>query len=165
MSEAKEKAAPAKAAGSKTGEGKAKKQSVVHQAGKRKMAVARTTIREGKGNIRINSVPLEIFGDRLIRLRLQEPMMIAGDFVEFGKLDIAVTAKGGGFSGQADAIRTSLSRALVAYAEKSKKGEALKEKLVAYDRSLMSGDSRRTEPHKPCKSSQGPRAKRQKSYR
>ena len=142
-----------------------KKSDIVHESGKRKTAYARTTIKPGKGNIRINSTSLDVYGDRFLRMRIQEPLMIARGIVDPSKLDFVITVRGGGFSGQADAISTSISRALVAYAEKSRKGEELRAKLVAYDRSLISGDSRRTEPHKPSKSSQGPRAKRQKSYR
>jgi len=143
----------------------AKKSKVVHEAGKRKMAYARTTIKEGKGEIRINSKPLAVFGDNLTQLRIKEPLMIAKKFVDLDKIDISVSVKGGGFSGQVGAIKTSIARALITWAAKAKKDEALREKLVEYDRSLVSGDSRRTEPHKPSKSSSGPRAKRQKSYR
>lgn len=138
---------------------------LVHEAGKRKRAYARATISEGKGVIRINSVPLTIYGDEMLRMRIREPLMIAQKFVDLNTIDIAVNVKGGGFSGQIDAIKTALSRALISYAAKTKKDGELRDVLVAYDRSLVSGDSRRTEPHKPSKSSQGPRAKRQKSYR
>jgi small subunit ribosomal protein S9 len=142
-----------------------KKSEIVHESGKRKTAYARTTIKPGKGNIRINSTSLAVYGDKFLRMRIEEPLMIAKGLVDISKLDFTITARGGGFSGQADAISTSIARALVSYAEKSRKGEELKAKLVEYDRSLISGDSRRTEPHKPSKSSQGPRGKRQKSYR
>ncbi len=141
------------------------KKSVIHEAGKRKRAFARTTIREGKGTIRINSVPLELYGESLAQLRLREPLILAKKVLDLDKLDVRIDVKGGGFSGQIDAIRTSLSRALISYAKTLKKDSELRELLVSYDRSLVSGDSRRTEPHKPSKSSRGPRAKRQKSYR
>lgn len=142
-----------------------KKTKVAHAAGKRKRACARTTIKEGSGIIRVNSVPLNIYGDNLTELRIKEPLLIAKEFVNSEKIDININVKGGGKSGQIDAIRTSLARALMAYVAKEKKDEKLREKFVSYDRSLVSGDSRRTEPHKPSKSSSGPRAKRQKSYR
>jgi len=142
-----------------------KKPKTIHEAGKRKRALARTTITEGKGIIRINSVPLEIYGDSLTQLRIREPLILTKKLIDAGKLDININVKGGGFSGQVDAIRTSLARALISYAKSAKKDSALREILVSYDRSLVSGDSRRTEPHKPSKSSKGPRAKRQKSYR
>ena len=139
--------------------------NIIHEAGKRKRAYARATLTEGKGEIRINSVPLGVYGDKLSQLRIREPIMIAKKFVDIDKLDISVNVKGGGSSGQVDAIRTAITRALISYAAKSKKGDALRAAIVAYDRSLIAGDSRRTEPHKPSKSSKGPRARRQKSYR
>lgn len=142
-----------------------KKTNVIHESGKRKRAYARATLTEGKGDIRINSVPLDVYGDKLAQLRIKEPMIIAKKYVDIEKLDILVNVQGGGFSGQVDAIRTAITRALISFAAKSKKDEALKAEIVAYDRSLIAGDSRRTEPHKPSKSSSGPRSKRQKSYR
>jgi small subunit ribosomal protein S9 len=142
-----------------------KKSEVAHESGKRKMAYARTTIKEGTGVVRINSKSLDIYGDDLTQLRIREPFAIAKGIVDSNKIDITIKVNGGGVSGQIDAIRTSISRALVTYAVKIKKDEELRERFVSHDRSLISGDSRRTEPHKPSKSSKGPRAKRQKSYR
>ncbi len=144
---------------------KGKKSKTIHEAGKRKRACAQTTVTEGGGDIRINSVPLGIYGDDLARMRVREPLKVAGGLVDADKLSIRVKVAGGGFSGQTDAIRTSMARALITYAKKSNKDEELRERLIDYDRSLVSGDPRRTEPHKPSKSSKGPRAKRQKSYR
>jgi small subunit ribosomal protein S9 len=141
------------------------KNNVIHESGKRKTAYARATLREGRGEIRINSVLLENYEDELTQLRIREPIMIGEGFVDPSKIDISINVKGGGKSGQINAIRTAISRALISYAAKKKKGEDLRAKLVEYDRSLITGDSRRTEPHKPSKSSSGPRAKRQKSYR
>jgi len=60
-----------------------------------------------------------------------------------------------------DATRTALGKAIVEFTGKME----LKEKFLSYDRTLLVSDARRTEPHKPSKSSKGPRAKRQKSYR
>ncbi len=141
------------------------KKKSIHDAGKRKRALARATINEGKGVVRINSTNLNVYGNEVDQLRIREPIVLAKELVDMDKVDIYVVVNGGGHSGQIDAIRTAISRALLQYAAKFKKEEALREKLVEHDRSLVSGDSRRTEPHKPSKSSQGPRAKRQKSYR
>ncbi len=142
-----------------------KTKKIVHKAGKRKRAYARATIKEGKGSIRINSVPLHIYGDALTQMRIRVPLLLARNVIDLEKLDIEINVKGGGVSGQADAIQTSISRALVDYASTIGKDSELRSQLLSYDRSLISGDSRRTEPHKPSKSSRGPRAKRQKSYR
>lgn len=135
----------------------------IHHAGKRKRAYARATVVEGRGRIRINSVPLEIWGDELARMRIKEPLIIAKEFLGLDGLDVKISVSGGGLSGQTDAIRTSLARALIDYPSKNR--DSLREKLVRYDRTLIASDSRRTEPHKPSKSSKGPRARRQKSYR
>ncbi|MBN2518541.1 MAG: 30S ribosomal protein S9 [Candidatus Altiarchaeota archaeon] len=143
---------------------KPKKQIVAHASGKRKTSLARATIVEGKGLIRVNSVLFENFSTKLNRLKIREVLALGEPYVDSNKINITISVSGGGLSGQTDAIRTSLSRALIEYASKDKK-EALRDALVKYDRALVAGDSRRTEPHKPSKSSKGPRAKRQKSYR
>ena len=93
----------------------------------------------------------------MFQLRMQEPIIIAGDIAQ--KVDIQVNIKGGGQSGQAEAARLAIARALV----KHSKSEDLKNAYLDYDRHLVVADVRRNEPHKPNKSS--PRAKRQKSYR
>lgn len=76
-------------------------------------------------------------------------------------VNIDVTVKGGGIWGQADACRTAIANALVKF-ENSKE---LKQLFRDYDRSLLISDSRRTEPHKPSRSSAGPRRKKQQSKR
>jgi small subunit ribosomal protein S9 len=130
---------------------------VVNTSGKRKTAVARATVVKGTGKVRINRTPLEIFEPRLARLKIEEPIFIAGKKAE--KLDIAVTVAGGGVYGQADAVRTAIARGLVDYTED---GE-LKEQFLAYDRTLLVNDIRAKESKKPL--GRGARKKRQKSYR
>jgi small subunit ribosomal protein S9 len=130
---------------------------VVNTSGKRKTAVARATVVKGTGKVRINRTPLEIYEPRLARLKIEEPIFIAGKKAE--KLDIAVTVAGGGIYGQADAIRTAIARGLVDYTED---GE-LKEQFLAYDRTLLVNDIRAKESKKPL--GRGARKKRQKSYR
>ena len=130
---------------------------VVNTSGKRKTAVARATIVKGSGKVRINRTPLEIFEPRLARLKIEEPIFIAGKKAE--KLDIAVTVAGGGVYGQADAVRTAIARGIIDYTED---GE-LKEQFLAYDRTLLVNDIRAKESKKPL--GRGARKKRQKSYR
>ncbi len=130
---------------------------VVNTSGKRKTAVARATVVKGTGKVRINRTPLEIFEPRLARLKIEEPIFIAGKKAE--KLDIAVTVAGGGIYGQADAVRTAIARGIVDYTED---GE-LKEQFLAYDRTLLVNDIRAKESKKPL--GRGARKKRQKSYR
>jgi len=131
---------------------------VIVSSGKRKTAIARATIKEGKGRIRINGVPLETLSNELSRVKINEVFILAGT----GKreaLDIKVKVKGGGFMGQAEAIRTAIARGLIEYFEDT----SLKEKFVIYDKTMVSGDPRRTEPkHFGGRSS---RSRFQKSYR
>jgi small subunit ribosomal protein S9 len=126
--------------------------------GKRKKAIARARFRPGSGRIRINSLPLENTGNEMVRLRLQEPLMIAGD--AWKAFDVRVNVSGGGTTGQADAVRQAISRGLAELV-----GEDLRKKYVALDRNLLIYDPRRTEPHKPPRSSQGPRRYKQRSKR
>ena len=62
-----------------------KKIKVINTSGKRKTAVARASTTKGKGRIRINKVPLEIYQPELSRLKILEALKLAGDRVE--KLD------------------------------------------------------------------------------
>ncbi|ASJ02257.1 30S ribosomal protein S9 [Thermococcus profundus] len=133
---------------------------VIQTAGKRKTAVARATIREGKGRVRINHKPVEIIEPEIARFTIMEPLILAGEGI-VSKVDIDVKVEGGGFMGQAEAARVAIARALVEWTNDMN----LKEKFMKYDRTMLVGDSRRTEPHKPNRSTKGPRAKRQKSYR
>jgi len=88
-------------------------------------------------------------------------LMLASDYVDLNKINIDVNVKGGGAIGQADAIASSIARALVEWTG----SDDLLSKYQEYDRTMIAGDHRLTEPHKPSQSSKGPRHKRQKSYR
>ncbi|MBS3162397.1 30S ribosomal protein S9 [Candidatus Woesearchaeota archaeon] len=129
----------------------------VHVSGKRKRAIARATLSEGKGIIRINSMNLETYGPELAKMMVKEPLMLAHEFT--GKVDIDVFVQGGGWHSQADAIRLVVARALVEFSG----SKALKQKFLDYDRHLLVSDIRRAERSKPNDSK--PRAARQKSYR
>ena len=130
----------------------------VHASGKRKRAVARATLKAGKGRVRINKTPLDLYEPKLVRLKLREPLILAGDVVN--KLDIEVNVMGGGINSQAEASRLAVAKALVNYA----KGSKLKEKFLAHDRNLLVADVRRKEVSKPNRHGQA-RSKVQKSYR
>lgn len=131
---------------------------IVNTSGKRKTAIARATLREGKGNIRINSLSIDVYEPRLYRLKLREPLLLAKELMD--KVDIDVNVQGGGISSQADASRLAIAKALYEYS----KSEKLKELFLKYDRSLLVADVRRKECSKPNRHGQA-RAKRQKSYR
>ncbi|HDD33530.1 MAG TPA: 30S ribosomal protein S9 [Thermofilaceae archaeon] len=131
---------------------------IVIASARRKTARARVVVREGRGRVFINGIPLEVLEPELIRLKIYEPIYLAGEEI-VGKVDIYAEAKGGGVMGQASAIRTAIARALVEWTG----SEALRELYVKYDRHLLVEDPRQAEPKKPR--GRSARAKRQKSYR
>lgn len=126
-------------------------------SGKRKTAIARATVRKGNGRIRINKRPLEIIEPEQARIKIMEPVILAGDLVK--KVDIDVTVKGGGFMGQAEAVRTAIGKGLIVFS----KGKDLRERFLEYDKSIIKSDVRRKETKKF--GGAGARAKKQKSYR
>jgi small subunit ribosomal protein S9 len=134
------------------------KTKVVHVAGKRKEAIARATARPGKGIVKINNIPLELWQPELARLRIQEPLKIAGQLA--AEVNVDINVHGGGWSSQAEAARLALAKSLVAYTN----SEQLKKMFMAYDRALLVADTRRKEPKKFGRHSRA-RARRQTSYR
>ena len=130
---------------------------VVLASGKRKTAIARATVTKGSGVIRVNSRPVEIHEPELARLKILEPLKLAGKKAE--AVDIAVRVGGGGVMRQADAARTAIARGLVAYLN----DQDLESLYRDYDRTLIVPDTRRKLPKNPL--GRGARKKRQKSYR
>lgn len=126
-------------------------------SGARKTARATAAIYPGTGKIRINGIPLELWQPEAARLHIMAPVMIVGDLRS--KFDIDVSVSGGGFMGQADAVAMAISRA---YVDQVKSSE-IRNMLNAYNKYLLSGDPRQTEPKKF--GGPGPRRRRQKSYR
>ncbi len=131
---------------------------VTNTSGKKKTAIARATVREGQGRIRINSQPVELVEPEMSRLKMLEPFRIAGDDLR-DSVDIDVTVNGGGYSGQADAVRTALARGLVQHLNDAE----LREAYMQFDRSLLVNDVRQSETKKW--GGPGARARYQKSYR
>ncbi|MBD8524947.1 30S ribosomal protein S9 [Pseudomarimonas arenosa] len=83
--------------------------------GRRKSSVARVFLRKGSGNITVNGKSLDdYFGRETARMIVRQPLELI-DMTE--SFDVAVTAVGGGTSGQAGAIRLGIARALVEYDE------------------------------------------------
>ena len=83
--------------------------------GRRKTAAARVFISSGTGRIMVNSQPLdEFFGRETARMVVRQPLH-AADLAD--KLDLQITVRGGGNTGQAGAIRHGIARALVEYDE------------------------------------------------
>lgn len=130
---------------------------ITNSSGKNRTAIARATLAEGNGKVRINSKPLEIFEPKLIRDKIMEPVIIAQD--KASGLDINVKVRGGGFMGQAAAVRTAIARGIVEWTGDT----ALKEAYMEYDRSLLVNDHRQKERKKV--GGPGARSKYQKSYR
>ncbi|MDO5850969.1 MAG: 30S ribosomal protein S9 [Methanobacteriaceae archaeon] len=130
---------------------------VVHTSGKRKTAIARGTVKEGTGRIKINRKPVELYSPELAKLKILEPLELAGDIAN--TVDINVRVVGGGVMGQAEAARMVIAKGLVQFTGDMN----LKERYVQYDRTMLVGDPRRTESKKY--GGPGARAKKQKSYR
>ena len=128
---------------------------VIHTQGTRKRAVARATLKDGKGKVRINGQILENYSTEMLRLRVSEPLVLSGAVAK--KVDIDINVFGGGVNGHADASRLAIARALIQHDSK------LKKVFEDYDRLLLVADVRRKEVCKPNDSKA--RAKRQKSYR
>lgn len=131
---------------------------IITISGKRKTATARATIRAGRGRIRINNVPLEIFEPQTARLKMIEPLLQIGDELR-NQIDVNIKVSGGGFMGQAEAARMAIARGLLRWT----KSKHLQSIFTEYDRTMLAGDPRRKEPKKF--GGPGARAKRQKSYR
>lgn len=129
----------------------------IQSAGKRKSAIARAILTQGKGIVRINSIPLNAYLPEFARERIREPLLIAGDLAD--RVDIKVSVRGGGITGQADAARLAIGKALMEFS-----GDAeLKKKYLEYDRAILVADPRRKETRKPGRSKA--RAAAQKSKR
>ena len=130
---------------------------LVNTSGKRKSAIARATVKPGKGRVRVNRKPIELMEPEVARLKMMEPLVLAREMAL--KVDINVSVNGGGFMGQADSVRTAIARGLVEFFN----DEELKERYLKYDRALLVNDPRRHLPKTPL--GRGARKKRQKSYR
>ena len=142
----------------------AKKKRSVETSGKRKTAVARASVKPGKGRVRVNSEPIEIMQPSLARRKSMEPLVIADAMNRLAKVDINVTTTGGGIMGQTDAIRTAIARGLVHYNGGAEGvDEELRDEYLRFDRSLLVNDPRRKEPKHQL--GRGARRKKQKSYR
>src|SRR6056297_4065206 len=92
---------------------------VVNTIGRRKSAVARIYLNEGKGNIIINKRDYkEYFSSKTLQYIVTQPLNI----VEVAdKYDIKVNISGGGIKGQAEALRLAISRALLVIDKESRK--------------------------------------------
>ena len=82
----------------------------IHKIGRRKTAVARVYISTGTGNIKINKRTFEnYFTTPTLRYKVQQPLVLTDNEKSF---DIKVNVHGGGITGQAEAVRLAISRAM-----------------------------------------------------
>ncbi len=134
-----------------------KTKKTVLETGKRKTAIAKAVLRQGKGRVYVNDYPIETITPEIARMKIEEPLLIAGDRLK--GVDLRVSVEGGGVMGQAEAARVAISRALAGWTRSSD----LRKAFIAFDRIMLAGDHRVTEPKKFG----GPSARRrkQKSYR
>jgi len=132
---------------------------VIQASGKRKTAIARAVLRHpAKGQIKINNIPLKLYEPEIARLRIQEVFEII-NHPKLEKCDINVRVHGGGIMGRTDAVRIAIAKSI----NKFIGTKTIEKSFREYDDSLLSGDSRRTEPkHFGGKKA---RSRRQKSFR
>ncbi|GFD81476.1 30S ribosomal protein S9 [Tenacibaculum mesophilum] len=90
----------------------------VHKIGRRKTAVARVYVSQGSGNITINKREFKnYFTTPTLQYKVQQPLMLTENLETY---DVKVNVYGGGVTGQAEAIRLAITRALVAINEENK---------------------------------------------
>jgi len=131
---------------------------VTNTSGKKKTAIARATVRDGSGKVRINSQPVELVDPESAQLKMLEPFRVVDDDLR-DDVDIDVSIEGGGMMGQADAARTAIARGLVQHTNDAE----LRDAYMEFDRSLLVNDVRQSEAKKW--GGPGARARYQKSYR
>jgi small subunit ribosomal protein S9 len=113
--------------------------SKVYATGRRKTSIARVWVESGSGKIIINSQPInEYFRRQTLELIIRQPLEHIG---QLDKVDIYANVDGGGWSGQAGAVRMGIARCLVQIDDRNKK--ALREG------GFLTRDSREVERKKP----------------
>lgn len=111
---------------------------IIHKIGRRKTAVARIYVSKGKGNITINNRELtNYFTTPTLQYKVKQPLTLTENEKAF---DIKVNVFGGGITGQAEAIRLAISRAMVEVNEENR--------AVLKPEGLMTRDPRMVERKK-----------------
>ena len=83
---------------------------VIHKIGRRKTAVARVYVSQGTGNITVNKKELNAyFTTSTLQYKVHQPLALTNNE---GNFDIKVSVLGGGITGQAEAVRLAISRAM-----------------------------------------------------
>ncbi len=114
----------------------------IYATGRRKASIAKVWLTPGSGKITINDLSLDAWlgGLEAKKLRVKQPLVITK---QDANVDIVATTLGGGFGGQADALRHGISRALVAFNPELK--------ALLKPEGMMTRDSRVVERKKPGK--------------
>ena len=111
----------------------------INAVGRRKAAVARVIVKEGNGTITINKRPLEVyFPSSILRYIVKQPLTTLDQAEQY---DIYVNLDGGGYKGQAEALRLAIARALVKINPE--------DKAVLRKHGFMTRDPRAVERKKP----------------
>jgi small subunit ribosomal protein S9 len=111
----------------------------VQAVGRRKTAVARVLLSSGQGEWSINGRPLaEYFPRKTHQMRIEEPLHLTE---MDGRFDVQIRVRGGGLTGQADAVRMGLSRAIVKIDEE--------QRGVLRSKGMLTRDARKVERKKP----------------
>ena len=93
-------------------------ENVIHKIGRRKTAVARVYLKKGKGDITVNKKNYKIYFPTLsLQFKINQPFSLTNNVKNF---DTSINVYGGGATGQAEAIRLALSRALCEIDEKNR---------------------------------------------
>ena len=111
---------------------------IIHKIGRRKTAVARIYLSEGKGKIVVNKREMETyFPTATLQYKVRQPLALTSNDKNF---DIKVNVFGGGMTGQAEAIRLAISRAMCEINEENR--------LVLKPEGLLTRDPRMVERKK-----------------
>jgi small subunit ribosomal protein S9 len=87
------------------------KENVYYATGKRKSAIARTWLIPGNGEFTVNDLPLDdYFTVEVVKTIVKQPLTLTNTL---GSFDVKARVTGGGFSGQAGAIRHGITKALI----------------------------------------------------
>ena len=125
----------------------AKKDSKYYGTGKRKSSIAKVTLTEGKGNITVNGKDVhEYFPFETKVMDLVQPLELTNTTDKF---DVEATVTGGGFSGQAGAVRLGIVKALLEYDSASDPTSETSFRKLLKGAGLITRDSRVKERKKP----------------
>jgi len=116
--------------------------NTIYATGKRKASIAKVWLTPGTGKMTINGLSLDAWlgGLEAKKLRVKQPLVLSK---QDGLVDIIATTLGGGFGGQADALRHGISRALVKFNPEIR--------AILKPEGMMTRDSRVVERKKPGK--------------